>query len=110
MGIEHYLVCEQCKEYIDLHKAYDFSGVIFSSRPTVGVDCKENGFNDRHLKGGYWESRGLWFLWNHRGHIGIEMYYDCDDEWFDKEPYLKEVFNHDEDLNIRKRVNSNETD
>lgn len=103
MGVEHYLICETCKEYIDLHKAYEFSMVIGTPRPPVGVDCKESGFNDVVLRGGYWESRGLWFLWKHRGHK-VELDTDCNDNWFDKEPYLKEVFSHNDDLKIRERV------
>lgn len=105
MGVEHYLVCNECKEYIDLHKAYEFSHVINSVRPAVGLDCKENGFNDAGLRGNYWESRGLWFLWKHRGHKNIEMCYDTSDDWYDLEPYLKQVFPHDDDLKIRQREN-----
>jgi hypothetical protein len=104
MGVEHYLVCRQCKEYIDLHKAYAFSMVIDSERPPVGVDCKESSFNDVTLRGGYWESRGLWFLWHHRGHSGIEAWYDVQDEWFDLEPHLTEKFPYRDDIDIRKRV------
>lgn len=109
MGVEHYLVCNQCKEYIDLHKAYSFSHVIGGARPPVGVDCEESGFNDSSLRGGYWDSRGLWFLWHHREHKGVEMYYDCNDAWFDLEPNLKEVFKHDDDLKIRERVSKKDT-
>lgn len=103
MGVEHCLVCEQCKEYIDLHKAYNFASVVRNERPPVGIDCEESGFNDVVLRGGYWESRGLWFLWQHRGHTGIDMKTDLEDSWYEDEPHLKEVFNHDEDLKIRER-------
>jgi hypothetical protein len=106
MGVEYYLVCGQCKEYIDLHKAYSFSMVICAQRPPVGADCKESGFNDVTLKGGYWESRGLWFLWKHRGHKEIAAWSDTQDEWFDLEPNLVEVFPHEIDLEIRERVGS----
>jgi len=102
MGIEHYLVCKKCKEYIDLHKAYSFSMVIGKDRPPVGIDCKETVYNDVVLVGGYWESRGLWFLWNHKAH-DIEVWTDSQDAWFDLEPNLTEKFPHNEDLKIRAR-------
>lgn len=105
MGVEHYIVCKTCKEYIDLHKAYGFSHVIHGARPPVGIECKETGFNDPKLyNGNYWEARGLWFLWHHRGHAGIEMHTDCEDNWFDEEPYLKEVYSHNDDIKIRERM------
>lgn len=103
MGVEHYIVCRQCKEYIGLHKAYEFAHVIRANRPGVGFDCKETGFSDSKLKGTYWESRGLWFLWHHRGHSEIELWTDYSEEWFNLEPYLKEVFSHNEDIKIRER-------
>lgn len=104
MGVEHYIVCDQCKQYIDLHKAYGFSSVINNHRPPVGIECKETGFNDPKLYGGYWDARGLWFIWEHRGHSGIRMATDCADSWYDEMPYLKEVYPHYEDLKIRDRV------
>ena len=106
MGVEHYVVCRQCMEYIDLHKAYEFGIVVRSERPPVGVDCKETGFNDVVIRGGYWESRGLWFLWKHRGHEGIDLRTDSDEKWYDDEPHYKEVFSHDDDCKIRARVAS----
>lgn len=102
MGVEHYLVCEKCKEYIDLHKAYEFNMVIQKDRPPVGIQCKETGFHDVITLGGYWESRGLWFLWKHREHP-VQMHYDTTDDWYDLEPYLKEVFSHNDDIKIRER-------
>lgn len=107
MGIEHFLVCTQCNEYIDLHKAYEFNRVLNSNsgRPPVGIDCKETGFNDSVLRGGYWESRGLWFIWTHRNHGGkIEQWYDSSDEWWDLSPHLTEVFPHRDDCKIRERI------
>jgi hypothetical protein len=104
MGIEHYLVCGECKQYIDLHKAYGFYTTCNSTTPPIGVDCGENGFNDSRLSGGYWDGRGLWFLWKHRGHNGIDIRTDTEDKWYDDEPYLKEVFPHSEDLKIRERI------
>lgn len=104
MGVEYYVVCQQCKEYIDLHKAYAFSGVVDKERPPVAAECKETGFNEFELRGGYWESRGLWFLWAHRGHAGIELHSDSDDLWHDMEPHLTEKYPHNDDLKIRERV------
>lgn len=107
MGVEHYLVCRQCNQYIDIHKSYSFSLVIGLERPPVGCQCAETGFNESLLNGGYWESRGLWFLWHHRGHKGIEMLTDSYDEWFQIEPILEEKFPHDDDLEIRKKNQNN---
>lgn len=107
MGVEHYLICKKCKEYIDLHKAYAFSAVLSAERPPVGVDSKESGFNDVVLRGGYWESRGLWFIWKHREHGSeIEMQTDANDHWYDIEPHLTEKFSHNDDCKIRERVSS----
>lgn len=102
MGVEHYIVCGQCKEYIDLHKAYAFAAVVRSHRPPVGIECEETGFNEAVLYGNYWESRGLWFVWKHRGHNEIELHTDADEDWYDLEPKLTEKFSHEDDLNIRK--------
>lgn len=104
MGVEHYLVCHECKEYIDLHKSYEYSMVVLKDRPPVGLDCKQSGFNDVVLRGGYWESRGLWFLWRHRSHKNIELHTDCDDDWYDLKPHLQEVFPHEKDIEIRKKL------
>jgi len=105
MGVEHYIVCNQCKEYIDCHKAYDLSMVIHDERPAPGKlnkDTDDGGMmHDKFLRGGYWESRGVWFMWKHRGHQGVEMEYDTSDDWYDKEPYLKEVWKHEDDLKFR---------
>ncbi len=102
MGVEHYLVCGQCKEYIDLHKAYAFSANVTNERPPAGAKIySHNVQHDYYLNGGYWESRGLWFLWHHKGHQGIELMYDSNDDWYEKEPYLKEVFKHEDDCKLR---------
>lgn len=101
MGVEHYLVCNQCKEYIDLHKAYMFDLVCTSVRPMSGDPSCDSRYNLCKLNGNYWESRGLWFLWKHKEHVGIEMMYDVNDDWYDKEPYLKEVFKHEDDCELR---------
>lgn len=90
MGIEHYLVCNECKEYIDLHKCYTFYRICNNYRPPKPKD--EGKF------GSYWDARGLWFLWKHKGCGGVVMHTDCDEEWFDIEPLLKEVFPSEEDF------------
>lgn len=95
MGVEFYIICDQCKEYIDLHKAYAFSSILNSERPPIG---DENSFM---LNGGYWESRGLWFLWKHNNHGGVKIESDENDEWYNYEPYLTEVFKHEDDLKLR---------
>jgi hypothetical protein len=104
MGVEHYAVCRTCEEYIDLHKAYAFSMVVDAQFPPVGVDCERSGYNDVILVGGYWESRGLWFVWKHRGHQGIELWRDTSDDWWNLEPRLKEVFPYAEDEKLRERA------
>jgi hypothetical protein len=105
MGIEHYLVCHKCKEYVDLHKSYEFGMILRTDRPPVGVDCQETHFNDVFLRGGYWESRGLWFIWHHKDHGSeLKMWTDDEEEWFDIEPSLIEKFAYNDDLKIRDRV------
>jgi hypothetical protein len=96
MGIEHYLVCNQCKEYIDCHKNYKFKYMIEQDRPPFD-------FNDEVDFASYWSNRAVWFLWNHRGHEGIEIHLDCNDECYDLRPYLKEIYPHDEEMKLRKK-------
>lgn len=103
MGVEHYIVCKTCEEYIYLNKAYYFSAVLGAERPPVGINGEETGIWESVLVGGYWESRGLWFIWHHRGHT-LEAWDDCSDPWHDYEPNLKEVFPSVEDDKIRERV------
>lgn len=92
MGVEYYLVCDKCKEYIDLHKGYSFSILCGASRPPVEVEYPLNA---------YWDGRALWFLWHHKDH-GDEIYLTSDESnWYNEEPYLKEVFPHSEDLKKR---------
>lgn len=92
MGVEYYIVCRQCKQYIDMHKAYALNILLGRETPPPDVGS---------LSGSYWEARGVWFLWNHRGHEGIELMSDANDEWFEVSPYLNEVFPHDEDIKLR---------
>jgi hypothetical protein len=98
MGVEHYMVCMQCKEYIDLHKRYFFSGLIQAERPPFDTE-KIEGWGLNY----YWDARAIWFLWQHRGHAGVDMDYDTNDSWFDLKPYLKEMFPHNEDIKMRER-------
>lgn len=97
MGIEHYLICDKCKEYIDLHKRYAFDRILRKERPPI---VNEPGFGDG---GQYWDARGLWFIWKHRKHGGrLRMQYDTVDDWYEMdEPALKEVYPHDEDIKLR---------
>lgn len=101
MGVEHYMVCHKCKEYIDLHKAYAFSAVLNDERPSYGPeDVSSSMF--RILNGNYWETRGLWFIWHHRSHGSeLRLHVDTDNEWWNLEPNLKEVFPFKEDLKLR---------
>lgn len=107
MGVEHYMVCKQCKEYIDLHKAYVFNrAVVNAPRPAPALKgwVKEISMDgDELLNGGYWETRAAWFLWEHRGHTGVDMHYDCNDEWYELEPHLKEVYRHEDDIKLREK-------
>lgn len=103
MGVEHYLVCRQCKHYIDLHKAYAFAQILWMERPPAGCDCKESKCNHVTLRGGYWESRGLWFLWNHLSHKDVELLTDLNDAWYDLLPYLEEKFPYEKDIAIREQ-------
>ena len=85
MGIEYYIACKKCKEYIDLHKAFEFYSVISKDRPPLDDSAGEV------LSGGYWESRGLWFLYRHKGH-DVAIYSDVKDAWHDIKLRLTEVF------------------
>lgn len=104
MGTEFYVTCEECKRYIDIHKAYSFSAITNAERPPVGVDCVETEFREVILNGNYWESRGLWFLYQHRGHKGVCLRCDEDELWWKDESDYVEVFPHKKDLEIRSRV------
>lgn len=109
MGIEHYLVCKQCKQYIDLHKAYCFGMTLTQPRPSPGVEGNFSPWGyvqDIKLNGTYWETRGLWFLWQHRGHKDVELWTDDQDEWFGLKPHLEEVFKHADDLKLREKKKS----
>lgn len=95
MGVEFYLTCKTCMQYIDLHKAYDFHNIICRKTPPVGYE------GDKEDLAYYWDGRGIWFLWNHREHK-LEMNSDSNDGWYDLEPKLSEVFPHKDDLELRK--------
>ena len=89
MGVEYYLVCQECKEWIDLHKAYKFFSWVENWRPPKGGDFTFNN---------YWDGRAVWFMWKHKEHKGIEVWTDCNDEWWNLRPYLTEVFEHRLDI------------
>ncbi len=100
MGVEHYLVCGECKQYIDLHKRYFFSALIQRKTPPIDYHKGDGswGFNN------YWDARGVWFLWKHKGHRKIDLWTNANDDWFDLEPNLEEVFKHKDDLKARKNL------
>lgn len=104
MGVEHALVCRKCKQFIDLHKCYELSMLLGRVTPPSGAkgDYRDSIGGDAYLRGGYWESRGVWFLWQHREHPGVEMINDCSDEYYDDVGKLQEVFSHEDDLKLRK--------
>ena len=85
MGVEYYVVCKDCKEYIDIHKCESFTNSMSGELPPSPKD--EPG----RLSGSWWEKRGVWFTWRHRRH-DIELRSDHDDDWFNDKPYLKEVW------------------
>lgn len=104
MGVEHYLVCKKCKQFIDLHKCYAFSAILSRETPPSGAAHKYDptgAGGDYFLRGGYWESRGVWFLWKHREHKGVELLNDCADDTYDEIEKLEEVFSHEDDLKLR---------
>lgn len=98
MGTEHYLICDDCKEFIDLHKRYAFDILLSAERPPIGNKDDCAGFGNK-----YWDARGVWFLWHHKDHGSrIRMNWDTNDDWYDVDrPNLKEVFPHEEDLKLR---------
>lgn len=102
MGIEHYVACGQCKEYIDIHKAYNFAALFRSEAPYPTEPQYPPEFGHDDFKG-YWAARGVWFLAHHRGHSGVELWTDTQDEWFDLEPTLKEVFRHEDEPHWKKK-------
>lgn len=97
MGVEYYIVCNECKEYIECHKCYELSILLEKITPPVGYETDPKTWNY------YWVARGVWFMWKHRGHKDIEIENDCYEGWYDKEPFLKEVFPHDDDLKLREK-------
>ena len=55
VGVEHALACTQCKQWIDLHKCYDFHSVTQAATPPIDTVSVGHG---------YWTGRGIWFRWN----------------------------------------------
>ena len=94
MGVEHYLVCHECKEYIDLHKVYKFNECLRTSDTPPQLEFDDNGGPKTSLNN-QWTVKGIWFLWAHRGHSNIKMHSDHDDDWFSIEPWLTEVVKSD---------------
>jgi len=94
MGVEHYLACSKCKQFIDLHRAYAFAGLLDRKTPPVSDDYTGNA---------YWTGRGIWFLWNHKNH-GEHMFLSTNagDDRIDENPAYSEVFPHEDDLRLRK--------
>lgn len=95
MGVEHYMVCDKCKQYIDLHKAYWLSQTINNYRPPLWetVNKEDAPFQK------YWNGRALWFLWHHKNHgESIKMWFDTSDEWWSICYELEEVFRSELDM------------
>lgn len=92
MGVEHYLVCKQCKEYVDIGKSYAFNSCLNDSRDTAPKNIVLNvDYGTKTSLNNQMTIKGIWFLWKHRGHKGIYATSDHCDEWWNEEPYLKEV-------------------
>lgn len=89
MGVEHYLVCEKCKQYIDCHKCY--MTVMICDNPSPIIDGEQT------IIEGYWGGRALWFLWQHKSHGKyVKWYRDTNDNWWDLMHQLEEVHIHGE--------------
>ena len=94
MGVESYLVCEECKEYIDLHKSRGFLETFFCKKaPPAGIES-DIKFNN------YWDARGVWFSGQHQGHK-LKWMSDADDSWWSEHLNLKQVWPHYDDLKRR---------
>ena len=104
MGVEHELTCKQCKEYIDLHKSYYFSDLMYAETPPPDAPNECTGI--KTSLDSYWAGRGIWFLAKHRGHQGVVMNSDADDDWLvEQRAHYKEVFPYRDDIEIRSRNN-----
>ena len=90
MGVEYYMVCNKCKEYIDLHKSYYFAGLLYGDSPP-GPKGTPNEYIKNSLDS-FWAGRGIWFMWRHKDCGKLKMHSDHDYDWFEFEPYLNEVF------------------
>lgn len=82
MGVCFNVVCGECKEFIDINKARGFYEITNHQTPN----------QERRESFGPLDQRAFWFVWQHRGHKGITITSDHDDDWFDKRAYLKEVW------------------
>lgn len=76
-------------------------------RPSPGVPGPFLSYitdGDLFLEGGYWESRGLWFLWNHRTHQNTEIWRSNHVDWQDFAGTLKEIYPAEVDKNLQMRL------
>ena len=89
MGVEYYLICGECKEYIDLHKIRSFYNIATAEKPPLPSDYVNSELY-------YWEARAVWFLYKHRSHKDVEFLNDAGERFYELEPYLKEVFKYHE--------------
>jgi hypothetical protein len=97
MGVEYYLVCDDCKEYIDLHKSYYFANVFGQGQSESNhpkFDAPDTGGIKDRLDS-FWAARGIWFLSRHIGHKRVNLMSDHDDDCFERMPNLKEVVKYE---------------
>jgi hypothetical protein len=95
MGVEFYITCLDCKQYIDIHKAYRMNRLSYNWAPPSKSE------DDLMLNNPYWDSRGTWFLWKHVSHK-IKMRSDAEDSWWQESAYFTEVFPYyDEEKRIK---------
>lgn len=90
MGVEHAAKCDDCKEWIDLHKLYCSR---LAARKSPFVDGSDI---DVVRRDAYWFQRWTWFLLNHWGHK-VGMDYDTGDTYYEMTAKYKELWPHDED-------------
>lgn len=87
MGVEHYLTCHKCKQFIDCHKCYRTSRLFHNS----AVPTKD----ETTWIEPYWGSRAFWFLAQHKDH-GDQVVFTCDCDEEDAKHNLgyEEVLKH----------------
>lgn len=101
------VVCDTCKEWIDVHKRWDvyFAAIEtpwpYEDRPDPYVDYAES-INR------YWGGRAIWFIWHHRKH-DIRWLTDSQyDDYYKVADSYKEVFTHEDDVRLREERNVKE--